>query len=197
MRTLLLAAAALAAPAAHAQLIPSASFGVTAGVNFASLSDAGSRDLDNSTGYHAGLYADLGVGGLSIRPAILYVAAGDIDVVPGGTEDGEGVDYVSIPVDLQLSLPTPLVQPYAIVGPEFRFPQGDIEEGEVNTRDFSLAANAGLGVELGGFLLPNAFAEVRYGLDISGLLDEEDGSAEEEFESVKVNLVMIRVGVGI
>lgn len=182
MRSLLIALVFLAAPAARAQLIPS--FGAAAGVNFASLGDAATVELDGSTGYHVGIYADLGVAGLSVRPGLFYVRAGSL------LSNDESVDYVSIPVDFKAAFPSPVVSPYAVIGPEFRFPQSS--PFDANTRDFALAANLGVGVEAGGILLPNAFAELRYGLDLSGLQDDDAVD-----ESVKVNLFMIRVGVGI
>jgi hypothetical protein len=172
--------ALLAAPAASAQ-IPS--FGAAAGINFASLGDATATDLDNATGFHVGVYADLGIGPLSVRPGVFYVRAGRV------LTSDEQIDYVAIPVDLRFSTGTPLVRPYALVGPEARIPTGEVF-GE-DTRSFALAANVGVGVELGGLVLPNAFAELRYGLDLSGLRDDPDVD-----ESVKVNVVMIRVGVG-
>ncbi len=181
MRLFLLALLVAVAPAARAQLIPS--FGAAVGVNFASLGDAGTLALDGSTGYHAGIYADLGFGGLSVRPGLFYVRAGSL-------LNDENVDYVSVPVDLKAAFPSPLVKPYVVAGPEFRFPQGSITQ--FNRRDFALAANVGAGVEVGGFLLPNAFAELRYGLDLSGLRDDP-----EVDESVKVNLFMVRVGLGL
>ena len=181
MRTLFLLALLALAPAAGAQ-IPS--FGAAVGVNFASLGDAGAVDLDNATGFHAGVYADLGLGPLSVRPGIFYVRAGSV------LSSDENVDWIAIPVDVLLSTGAPLLEPYALIGPEARVPLGEVFAD--GTRSFALAANIGVGVEVGGFLLPSAFAEIRYGLDLSGLRDDPDVD-----ESVKVNVVMLRVGAGI
>jgi len=181
MRSLLLAALLALAPAAAAQ-IPS--FGAAVGVNFASLGDAGAVDLDNATGFHAGVYADLGLGPVSVRPGLFYVRAGRL------LTSDEQVDWIAIPVDVRASLGTPLVKPYAFIGPEARVPLGEVFAD--GSRSFALAANIGVGVEVGGFLLPNAFAEVRYGLDLSGLRDDPDVD-----ESVKVNVVMLRIGAGL
>ena len=117
---------------------------------------------------------------------MFYVRAGRV------LQNDERIDYVAIPVDLRFSTGTPLVKPYALVGPEARIPTGDVF-GE-DTRSFVFAANVGVGVEVGGLLLPNAFAEVRYGLDLSGL---QQGASEDVDASVKVNVVMLRVGVGL
>ena len=198
MRTLRCALAALAlllVPSlAHAQLIPS--FGVTGGVNFASLEDATSADLDNSTGYHAGVFLDLGIGPLNVRPAVLYVWAGsfqDNGLIPL-LSDEPSLSFIAVPVDFKFSLATPLVKPYALVGPEFRFTTGDFAEFE-NVKNTTVAINAGIGAELGAIIGPSAFLELRYGFDVSGLADENFGTTSDE--SLKVNLFMLRVGVGL
>jgi hypothetical protein len=182
MRSILILTGLLTLAPAVAAQIPS--FGAAVGVNFASLGDAGTVDLDNATGFHAGVYADLGLGGVSVRPGLFYVRAGRV------LASDENVDWVAIPVDVRLSLGTPLVKPYALVGPEARVPLGEVFAD--GTRSFAVAANIGVGVEVGGFLLPSGFAEIRYGLDLSGLRDDPDVD-----ESVKVNVVMLRIGAGI
>jgi hypothetical protein len=181
MRKLFLAALVAALSPVAAAQIPS--FGGAIGLNFASLGDAGTVDLDNATGFHAGVYADLGLGGVSVRPGLFYVRAGRV------LTSDENVDWIAIPVDVRLSTGTPLIKPYALAGPEARIPVNQVFVD--GTRSFALAANVGVGLEVGGFLLPNAFAEVRYGLDLSGLRDDPDVD-----ESVKVNVVMLRVGAG-
>jgi len=182
---------ALAAPAATAQLIPSLDLGIAGGVNFASLGDARTVDLDNSTGYHVGLYADVGVLFAAVRTGVYYVSAGDIRAAgtTGGTGD-ESFSYVAVPVDFQIKTPTPLVQAYALFGPEARFPVDGLDT--FDTESVTYAANVGLGVR-GGLPLfgPSGFAELRYGRDLSGINSSDAG------DDVKVHLIMLRVGVGI
>ena len=185
---------ALAVPRAEAQLIPSLDLGIAGGVNFANLSDAGSLDLDNSTGYHVGLYADVGVLFASARVGVFYVRAGDIrsDVQVGvGDEFDDSYDYVAVPIDFQIKTPTPLVQAYALVGPEFRFAVDGLDT--FDTESVTYAGNVGLGVRGGVPLIgPSGFLELRYGRDFSGI-NNNDGSDND----VKVHLVMIRAGIGI
>ena len=182
---------ALAVPRAEAQVIPSIDLGIAGGLNFASLSDAGAFDLDGSTGYHIGLYADVGVLFASARTGVFYVAAGDIPttgVTVGDADDS--VSYVAVPVDFQIKTPTPLIQAYALIGPEFRFPVDGLDT--FDTESMTIAGNVGLGVRGGVPLIgPSGFLELRYGRDFTGLRDTEGD------DDVKVNLVMIRVGVGI
>ncbi len=184
---------ALAVPS-QAQVVPNIDLGVAGGVNFASLSDAQTLDLDNSTGYHIGLYADVGVLFASARTGVYYVRAGDIRDDVGTTPDDfdTSFDYVAVPVDFQIKTPTPILQAYALIGPEFRFPVDGLDTFE--TENVQYAGNVGLGVR-GGLPLvgPSGYLELRYGRDFSGLRSDA-GSSDDD---VKVNLVMIRLGVGI
>ena len=186
---------ALAAPQAQAQLIPSLDLGVAGGVNFASLSDAGTLDIDNSTGYHVGVYADVGVLFASARTGVYYVRAGDIrqDIEVGvGDEFDDSFDYVAVPIDFQIKTPTPIFQAYALIGPEFRFPVDGLDT--FDTESVQLAGNVGLGVRGGLPLIgPSGYLELRYGRDFSGINGEETAGDDD----VKVNLVMIRLGFGI
>jgi len=185
--TLLLA---LAAPLAQAQIIPNLDLGIAGGVNFASLSDAGSFDLDNSTGYHIGLYADVGIPLVAFRTGVYYVSAGDIPSAVSVGDPDESVNFVAVPVDFQIKTPTPLVQAYALVGPEFRFPVDGLDTFDTNS--MQLAGNVGLGVRGGVPLIgPSGFLELRYGRDFSGIRDTDSE------DDVKVNLVQLRVGLGI
>lgn len=192
MRLLTLALlTALAVPAAHAQLIPSLDIGVAGGVNFASLSDAGGLDLDSSTGYHIGAFADFGVLYFSARTGLYYFRAGEIPGAGTGGDPGT-VSFVTIPVDFQFQTPTPILKGYALVGPEFRFPLNGIDTFESDAVNY--AVNVGLGVKgsvpvagYGGFL------EVRYARDLSGI----NGGMTLGSSDVKVHLFMIRAGIGL
>jgi hypothetical protein len=199
-RYLLLALAfALAAPLAstnaHAQIIPK--FGATGGLNFGSLSEAAGLDLDSSTGYHIGVFGDVGVGPLAARVSVLYVRVGDVGIpVFGGdlidTEDAT-VSFVAVPVDVKFRFPSPVLKPYALVGPEARFAVGDLADLEAETVAFAL--NFGVGAELSAIVGPSVFAELRYGLDVTGFAPGTAGDlADEDF---RVNAFYLRVGVGL
>ncbi len=179
---------AFAAPQAQAQIIPSLDLGVAGGVNFANLGDAGSLDLDSSTGYHIGAYADFGFLFASARTGLYYFRVG------GFENEDETLSFISVPVDFQIQTPTPIVKAYALVGPEFRFPLGGALESITSDEkvDVNTAVNVGIGAK-GGFPLvgPSGFVELRYGYDLTGIRDTEGD------DDVKVHLIMIRAGVGI
>lgn len=185
---LLALALAAGAPLAHAQLIPS--FGVTGGLNFGSLSDAAGADLDQSTGYHIGVFGDFGFGPLATRASVLYVRAGDIE----GLADDASITFVAVPLDLKFQFPSPVVKPYALLGPEARFATGDLADADA--RSVNLALNAGVGAELNAILGPKAFAELRYALDVTGFFDDDVFGFPTD-ESFKVNVFFLRIGVGI
>ncbi|MDX1418495.1 MAG: outer membrane beta-barrel protein [Rubricoccaceae bacterium] len=202
-RLLALAAALAWAPAASAQLIPTVDLGVTGGLNFSNLGDAATADLSGSTGYHIGVYADVGVAGVAVRPAVLYVRSGDLDfsAVPllgdlFGAE--ETVSFIAIPVDLKFAASTPLVQPYGLLGPELRVPLGEVFDRD-GARNVAVALNVGAGARLGTFIGPSASLELRYSFDVTGFVDDAaayglEAGADESF---RFNVFYVRLGVAI
>jgi len=186
----------LAVPDARAQLLPS--FGVAGGLNFTSLTDAASFDTGNAVGYHVGLFADAGFGPIGARASVLYVSAGRVErpTLGGLAAQSVNVAYVAIPVDLQYRMMTPLVRPYALAGPEARFAVGSLASEDA--RDVAVALNVGVGAELSAFIGPKVFGEVRYGFDVTGFAgDEFLGTPTTSNESLRVNLITFRVGVGL
>ena len=181
---LLAVLAALAAPRADAQIVPAIDVGFAGGVNFASLDDAGVPGFDEATGYHVGLFADISAFVFQGRTGVYYLRAGT------AAGQSEAVSFVTVPVDLQLKTPTPVVQVYALAGPEFRFPLDGLDDA-FDTRSVNTVLNVGLGVEAGVPLIgPNGFIELRYALDPSGLRD--DGG-----EDYRVDVLLLRAGIGL
>jgi len=181
-------ATAFAASSAHAQIIPK--FGLAGGVNFGSLSDAAGLDLESSTGYHVGVFGDVGFGPLAARVSVLYVRVGDIEVP---VLNDPSVAFVAVPVDFKYRLPTPALKPYALFGPEARFAVGDLADLEAETLAFAL--NLGIGAELSAIVGPSVFAELRYSFDVTGFAPGDAGDlADEDF---RVSAFYLRVGVGL
>lgn len=196
MRLFALALLLAFAPSASAQLIPSIDLGVAGGVNFGSLGDAADRELNSSTGFHVGVFADVSALLFSARTGLFYQRIGDIPGAGDGAEDGT-VSFITVPVDFLIQTPTPIAKAYALIGPEFRFPLGDLnfatiaggtdEKVAVNT-----AINVGIGAKAGVPIVgPNGFVELRYAYDLTGIADTDSD------QTYKVNVVMLRVGVGI
>lgn len=146
--------------------------GFAAGANFNELDDidvgSTSATFDNSSGYHLGVFLELGGGPLSLRPGVFYHKVGRYEF-PGGTE----IDLaaIEVPVDIRLALATagPL-RPYILGAPVLTFPRTD-DFGDA-VEDITLTADIGAGLELhlGGLrLLP----ELRYGIGVTEYLSDE------------------------
>ena len=191
------------APAATAQVPFLPQFGVLGGVNFASLSDArsaaGEADLSGSTGFHVGAFAELGIGPVGVRPAVMFVKAGSIEIPD---QDDYETSYIAVPVDIRYSpLPTPFLKPYLLAGPEVRLPLGEISN-IANARSLAVGANIGIGVNAGTIIGPKFFGELRYAFDITGFVEDSDFNAGEDtdFDSsgkFGLNGLFVTVGVGL
>lgn len=191
----LLLAVMVSAPAATAQV------GVAAGLNFDRFSDieADRTSFENATGFHVGIFYDLPLGPIAIRPGVFYMDVGTIDIErDGSVVESIDLNLFEVPVDLRIRMMTPLIKPYATVGPVLRFASSDDEEFEDSLNNFSVAANIGLGLELGA---PGAqirlFPELRYSFGISNLTDDVTflGQQFSTEDNLRLNTFMVRLGV--
>lgn len=193
--SLVLAAALAWMQPAQAQL------GFGAGLNFNNLGDIEATDTDatfeNSTGYHVGVFYNLNVGPISVRPGAYYHRIGTYDLPTGEEFD---LSAVEIPIDLRFTvLPTPIVKPYLLGGPVLTFPQGE-DEFEDAVEDMSLTADIGAGLS---FSLPGLGLtlepELRYSIGVTNYLkdDFEVGPVEIQPESddQRLSKVMLRLNV--
>lgn len=196
-----LLALALAAPTARAQ-----GLGITGGGNFAELSDIDTGDrqatFDNVSGWHIGLWLDVPLGPVALRPGIRYMGAGElfedarVDDVPGAFQEAS-VDLLEIPIDVRFRFGLPLIAPYVMAGPVLRFPAGD--DDEERFRAFSLAGGAGVGLEvgLGGLRL---YPELKYTFGITRFTEESyelGGVTISPDEDQRLNAVMLSIGIGL
>ena len=186
-----------------------AQLGVAAGLNFDNFTDIrvfnSNATLDNSTGWHAGVFLDLALGPLALRPGVYYRDLSQVDLsVTGFTETfGLDVSMIEIPVDVRIRLaPTPLIKPYAIVAPVFAFANSN-DGGEVEgaVEDFTMSANVGLGLELSvpGFGM-RLFPEIRYAFGLSRFISKEFKIAGQTVETTDIsrnNAFMLRLGIGL
>jgi len=62
------------AVSAHAQLLPSVSFGIKAGANLSSFSTQNTLSSENRAGYLAGFWARIGGGGIHFQPELYYTS---------------------------------------------------------------------------------------------------------------------------
>jgi hypothetical protein len=197
-------------------LLPSAAngqvtAGVAAGINWAGLGDVDVGSLtaayESHQGWHVGAFADLRLAVVGVRPGVYYVNAGPL--LEGGIteeqsaeEDGLAsfdVTYVSIPIDLKIGLPLPILEPHLFLGPEFKFSTVSDDEGAIAEQLEStvIAGNAGVGVgvSLGSVKL---YPELRIAFDISSLFGDTItiGGEEIPVDNHSASAFIARLGVG-
>lgn len=176
-----------AAPAAHAQ------FGIAGGVNFDRLSDAQTagqnQSFESAQGYHVGVFYDLSLGPVGLRPGVFYTDVGRL--TESGSSDEIDLSLIEVPVDVRLRLPLIVVSPYLSAGPVLRFSQPN-DDGRLSAKDFTLAGAAALGADF-NLALIKPFVEARYQFGLDGIADEIPGV--QTADGAQLNAVMVRVGV--
>ena len=185
--------------------------GVAAGINWSGLGDVEVGDFtatfESQQGWHAGVFLDLKLLIIGVRPGFYYVNSGPLlDGALSGEEETP-VDeltafdytYISVPVDLKVGLPLVLLEPYVFVGPEFKFETVSETAGELANQLEStvIAGNAGVGmaIKLGNIKL---IPELRFGFDISSLFGDTitiEG-VEIPVDSHNASSFLARLGVG-
>lgn len=183
-----------------------AQLGVAAGLNFENTSDikigSSSQTVDNSTGYHFGVFFDMGAGPLAIRPGVFYRKVENIkfpDFTSGGAQDAFDLSMIDVPIDLRLRVPAPLVAPYVLAGPVFSFASSDNDEFKESLRDLTMSANIGAGVELKVPMLGlRVMPEIRYNIALSSYVEDFNFLGSEvnvAEDGDKMNAVMLRLNV--
>jgi len=170
MHRLVTASAAALAFALISAVPAQAQFGIGAGLNFNDLDDidtsSGSATFDESTGYHFGLFLNLGSGPVSVRPGVFYHQNGTYDFPDG---DELKMSAVEVPIDIRLDFaPGSPVGIYLLAAPVVTFPTaGEDDFGEA-FKDFSLSADVGAGLAFG---LPGGgltlMPELRYSMGVT------------------------------
>lgn len=156
---LALALACAAATPASAQI------GIVAGYNrdmIEEFSAAAGYELTGQTdGFHLGIFFNVNIGPLGIRPSVIYHQVPDIEASDGTDATVFNVDIVEVPLDIRLRMPVPLVRPYILVGPVLSFPSTSLPgvDALLQARPFRFEVGAGLELDLGFRLWP----ELRYG----------------------------------
>jgi hypothetical protein len=172
-------------------------FGIKVGASFGNISNKGvlPGNLKTRTGLAGGLYLGSGgVVGFGIEG--LYSQRGaesDESIAPAETK----VDYIDVPAYLKVTLPTPGIRPYGILGPQISFEvrcktaAGDACPDDPNHKKTDYAAVIGGGVRIGGDRL-GLRVEGRY---VYGLADLKLGTVTSS-ESYKTRTFLILVGIG-
>ena len=178
-----------------------AQVGIAGGLNFNQLDDisttSANANLDSNTGYHIGVFYDLGLGPIAIRPGIFYREVGTYEF--SDLQENIELNAIEVPIDVRWRiLPLPLVKPYVLAGPVLTFPQSNTDDFD-GTEGVNLNADIGAGVEItlpgvGFTLMP----ELRYGIATSSLLEdsfEVSGVEVNPQDDPRLNSIMLRLNV--
>ena len=178
--------------------------GIAAGLNYDDLSDldTGSAEtsFDNASGYHVGIFYDLAVGPLALRPGVYYMDIGEFEDSEDIFEEGIDLSLIEVPIDVRLRLaPTPILTPYLMAGPVFRFPSSSSDEFKDALEEVNVAGNIGGGLELS---LPGLgltfYPEVRYTFGLSNFTRDEfeiGGTNVSVEKEGRLNTFILRLGV--
>jgi hypothetical protein len=189
-------------------MVPSvmAQLGIAAGLNFDRLGDirtqSSSATFDNATGYHFGIFYDLGASPISVRPGIFILNAGDIYWNLTGAVRSFDLTLIEIPIDVRVPLlHAPLVNPYVLAGPVVSFPRSDVEAVKDSFEDLLVSGSVGVGVEV---TVPamglKLFPELRYAFGLSRFMKDSFSVEGVDFDvedQTRLNAVMLRLGVGL
>lgn len=182
-----------------------AQFGIVGGANFAALSDIQANNqaisFDNATAFHAGIFVDLNLGPINVRPGAYYLNAGAL--FEGSSvfqEDNFDLAYVTIPVDVVFNFGVGPLQPYFFLGPELRiFTPSDIpQEIEEGIQDFVFNGTAGLGLKIrspGGLTF---YPQLRYSFGISSYTNSsyQFEGVSVEANDANVRMWLLSLGIG-
>ena len=190
----------LSVPGAYAQL------GVAAGLNFDRLgairTQSSAATFDNATGYHFGVFFDLGAAPITVRPGVFIRNAGDIDWNVTGVTESFSLTLIEVPIDVRIPiLHAPLLKPYILGGPVVSFPRSDNDDVEDTFEDLLLSGSIGVGVEV---TVPaiglRLYPELRYAFGLSRFMKDSFSVGGLDFDvedPTRLNSVMLRIGVGL
>ncbi len=156
-------------------------FGVAGGLNF---SEFGGDDIDElnpdmKAGVSGGLYAEIGLFGISVAPEVLYTMKGsnlEFDDVEITTK----LTYIEVPVLARLYLPFPIIHPFITAGPYFSTLLTAENEytygGETETDDVKDdLESTSTGIKIGaGIKLSRLTLSARYSMGMKNIAKETD-----------------------
>lgn len=184
--------------------VANAQFGVAAGANFENLGDLDSGDAEASfaraTGYHVGVFFNLGAGMFAVQPGVYLRDFGDVELQDESGARMFSMTAIEVPIDLRLhALRGGPVSPFVFVAPVVGFATTSDEGFKDALSDLTLTANIGGGVEIaaGGVALT---PEIRFARSLTPYF--EDGEtfdlAGADFTMTDVSsqrAVMLRLGI--
>ena len=180
--------------------------GFIGGANFSSLNAIRANgnlvSFENASAYHLGMFLDINIGPVGLRPSILYLNTGPL--FKGATflrQDDFDLSYMSMPIDLIFYMGVGPVKPYLFAGPEFLFlgsndaPEDLEEDLKTSVSSFSMGFGISISFPGAGFKL---YPQLRYSFGISELTRaayQVEGIPIETTGNSKVNSWLLSLGV--
>jgi hypothetical protein len=184
--------------AAQAEAASQTVAGVKGGATFGMLSNDEDlpADLDDRTGFAAGIYGGVRVGALLFGIDALYVQRGlKSDLASNALPTR--LDYIDLPLYVELALPIPAVQPYIYIGPQISFEihcetagGGDCPDPSIRNKTDFLGVG-GLGLRLGSVGGFGVGVEGRY---LFGFRDLNVGGVAGTENKTRAFLVLVSLG---
>ena len=181
--------------------VAEAQLGVGAGLGFGSLDDIRTQDVEaayeSSTGYHVGVFYNVGRELLSVRPGVFYHRLGEYEFSP---EQRLDLSAVEAALDLRFRVFSgSSISPYLLGAPVLTFARSDSDFSDA-VEDLSLTADLGAGLEFsrsgsGLTLMP----EFRYSIGVTDYLSESfqvgDVTVTPSSDGRRFRKVMLRLNV--
>jgi hypothetical protein len=173
-------------------------FGIKGGLNFSKIDPKASAatNINNATGYNAGVFALVKVAMIGIQPEILFSKQGS-DFTVNTTNYSANFDYINVPILLKLYLPLGL---NLQAGPQFGFlTVADLKATASSTNStqdvkklFSDKSDMAVAVGAGWDLPFGLTADFRYNIGLSDMSFTPNGSSS----SVQFKNKVIQLSVG-
>ena len=162
-------------------------FGVKGGLNMSSLD--GVQNGSGRTGFHAGAYLRVKLGGIGLQPEAYYSIQGS-KIDAGTVKQTINANYLNVPVLLRFN-PVPILNFH--IGPQFGILMGADQEGTdikdtLKSSDLSAAVGAGLDLPFG------LNVTLRYVKGLSGINDGGGNSVKNNTFQVSVGYDLVKLG---
>gem|GEM_PF-4552488 len=180
--------------------VMTAQIGVVAGYNrdlIEKFVPANGFDLtDTTNGFHVGVFFNINLGLIGIRPAVIYHQVPNLVATAGTETTPFDIELVEVPLDLRLRIPVPVLRPYFLAAPVFTFPSSSVSgvNNQLGPRPIRAEFGAGFELDLGIRLWP----EIRYGFGLQALMDSGIPAGDQTLVgegNPRLNTFTLRLGV--
>jgi hypothetical protein len=151
---------------------------------------------DSTNGFHLGVFFNVNLGLIGIRPAVIYHQVPNLIATAGTKATPFDIELVEVPLDLRLRIPVPVLRPYFLAAPVFTFPSSSVSgvNDQLEPRPIRVEFGAGFELDLGLRLWP----EIRYGFGLQALMNSSIPAGDQTLVgegNPRLNTLTFRLGV--